>query len=108
MSKVNNSLDYNKNIEPLSDESIPDDISLSNYASDDDEPIEIYIKIDKKSEEKEKEVNKFKAIKQAFILAKNEVAKLEESDSSDDFESITKELEKLKFQNMKQEQPVDI
>lgn len=94
MSKVNNSIDYNENIEPLSEESMPDDISLSNYASEDDEPIEIHIKLEKKSEEedKEKEVNKIKAIKQAFILAKNEVAKLEESDSSDDIDVINKEI----------------
>lgn len=96
MSKVNNSLDYNENIEPFSDESIPDDISLSNYASEDDEPIEIHIKIDNyKSEEKKLEENKLEAIKiknikQAFILAKNEVANLEESDSSDDINSIIK------------------
>ncbi len=92
MSKVNNSLDYNENIEPLSDESIPDDISLSNYASEDDEPIEIYIKIDNKSQEKRSEVIKIENIKQAFILAKNEVAKLEESDSSDDMNTINKEI----------------
>ena len=92
MSKVNNSLDYNENIEPLSDESIPDDISLSNYASEDDEPIEIHIKIDNKSQEKRSEVIKIENIKQAFILAKNEVAKLEESDSSDDMNTINKEI----------------
>ena len=108
MSKVNNSLDYNKNIEPFSEESMPDDISLSNYASDEDEPIEIHIKLEKNPDDKERKEDKIESIKQAFILAKAEVAKLEESDSSDDFESITKELEKLKFQNIKQKQSVDI
>ncbi len=97
MSKVNNSLDYNENIEPLSDESIPDDISLSNYASEDDEPIEIHIKIDNKSQDNKLEDNKLEVIKienirQAYTLAKNEVAKLEESDSSDDMNSINKEI----------------
>lgn len=94
MSKVNNSLDYDKNIEPLSEESLPDDISLSNYASEEDEPIDIYIKLDEKPEAlKEFEEKKLQNIKQAFIDAKKLVSNIEDdSDSSEEINDIFKNL----------------
>ena len=99
MSKVKNSLDNNKIIDYFSDESMSEDISLSNYASEDDEPIEIHIKIENNKQEVNKqevnkqEVIKMENIKQSFILAKNKIAELQESDSSDDINSINKEIE---------------
>lgn len=109
MSKVNNSLDYNKNIEPLSEESLPDDISLSNYASDEDLPLDIYIKLEEVPKKTSEEIKiKSLEIKKAFMEAKKNIDNLKDSDASDDMDSLKKELEKLKFQNMKQEQPMDI